>query len=79
MLALLGWHDKTAFNALVKQLSPSKVGREFAAETAARIHRNLGSLSARLPAQLRYHACMLSHNAIPTPGTHAELFAGWAG
>ena len=42
------------------------MGRKYATETAARIHRNLGSLPARLPAQLRYHACLLSHNAVPT-------------
>ena len=50
----------------MKQLNPSKVGRDFAEGTATRIHRNLGFPPAYLPAQLRYHACLLTHNALPT-------------
>ncbi len=68
VLALLGRHDKTDWDKLVKQLNPSRVGRDFAEETATRIHHNLGSLPARLPAQLWYHTCLLTHNALPTRG-----------
>lgn len=74
--ALLGRHDKTAWNALVKQLNPSRVGHDFAEETATRIHHNLGSLPARLPAQLRYHACLLTHNALPTRGRTRSFSRG---
>jgi len=77
VLALLGRHDKTALNALVKQLAPSKVGREseYAAETAARIHRNLDPSPSptSVPRLLALPQCC------PDPGAHAKLLAGWAG
>ena len=76
VLALLGRHDKTAWNALVKQLNPNRVGRDFAEATATRIHHNLGSLPAHLPAQLRYHACLLAHNALPTRGRTCSFARG---
>ena len=76
VLALLGRHDKTAWNALVKQLNPSRVGRDFAERTATLVHRNLGSLPAHLPAQLRFHACLLTHNALPTRMRTRSFSAG---
>ena len=42
-----GRHDKAAWQALVKPLAPSEIGRDWAQETAAaRIHRSLGAHSA---------------------------------